>query len=169
MFRRSKFANPEFVWIDLKCLTILMFAFRCCHCYNDKPDMGCESTNVHHKTWGAYRVSQPFTYVLFKLRAIYEDRVCVLTSWTDGIREICKSEGLKGLYRGTSLALFGVSNGAIQFMCYEELKRWGFERKRRQFAKAGREWTTNDDKLVSTYNRIHNNYVLTVISPFVLV
>ena len=69
---------------------------------------------------------------------------------TDGVREIYKSEGLKGLYRGTSLALFGVSNGAIQFMCYEELKRWGFERKRRQFAKAGREWTTNDDKLVST-------------------
>ena len=28
------------------------------------------------------------------------------------------------------LALFGVSNGAIQFMTYEELKRWRVERRR---------------------------------------
>ena len=41
----------------------LMFAFRCCHCHNDKPDMGRESTNVHHKTWRTYRVSEPFTCV----------------------------------------------------------------------------------------------------------
>ena len=88
---------------------------------------------------------------------------------TDGVREIYKSEGLKGLYRGTSLALFGVSNGAIQFMCYEELKRWGFERKRRQFEKAGREWTTNDDKLVITTCGIHNSRTLMFTSPFVLV
>ena len=30
------------------------------------------------------------------------------------------------------LALFGVSNGAIQFMSYEELKRWRQEVKRRK-------------------------------------
>ncbi len=52
------------------------------------------------------------------------------------------------MYRGTSLALFGVSNGAIQFTAYEEMKRWGFDRKKRQFAKAGKEYTTADDKLV---------------------
>ena len=33
-------------------------------------------------------------------------------------------------------------------MAYEEMKRWAFERKRRQFASAGREYTTDDDKLV---------------------
>lgn len=75
----------------------------------------------------------------------------------DGIQSIYKTEGFKGLYRGTSLALFGVTNGAIQFMCYEELKRWGFERKRRQFVKAGREWTPSDDKLVSV--RVIQSYV----------
>lgn len=56
---------------------------------------------------------------------------------------------MAGLYRGTSLALFGVSNGALQFMVYEEMKRWGFARKRRQFAKEGKEYTHSDDKLVS--------------------
>lgn len=67
----------------------------------------------------------------------------------DGLSSIYRAEGLHGLYRGTSLALFGVSNGALQFMCYEELKRWGFARKRKQFAKAGKEYTHADDKLVS--------------------
>ena len=68
----------------------------------------------------------------------------------DGLSSIYRKEGLSGLYRGTTLALVGVSNGAIQFMAYEEMKRWGFERKKRQFAKAGKEYTTNDDKLVSS-------------------
>lgn len=67
----------------------------------------------------------------------------------DGLTSIYRTEGISGLYRGTSLALFGVSNGAIQFMAYEEMKRWGFERKKRQFAKEGREYTPQDDKLVS--------------------
>lgn len=67
----------------------------------------------------------------------------------DGLSSIYRKEGIVGLYRGTSLALFGVSNGAIQFMAYEEMKRWGFERKRGQFALAGKEYTPGDDKLVS--------------------
>lgn len=62
---------------------------------------------------------------------------------------IYKKEGVTGLWRGTSLALFGVSNGAIQFMAYEEMKQWGFSRKRRQFEKEGRIMTPEDDKLVS--------------------
>ena len=66
----------------------------------------------------------------------------------DGLSSVWREEGLAGLYRGTSLVLVGVSNGAIQFMAYEEMKRWGFERKKRQFAKAGKEYTTADDKLV---------------------
>jgi solute carrier family 25 folate transporter 32 len=41
-----------------------------------------------------------------------------------GLRHIWKHEGWRGLYKGAGLALVGVSNGAIQFVCYEELKRW---------------------------------------------
>jgi solute carrier family 25 folate transporter 32 len=33
-------------------------------------------------------------------------------------------------------------------MAYEEMKRWGFERKRNQFAKRGQVMTPEDDKLV---------------------
>lgn len=63
---------------------------------------------------------------------------------------------MSGLYRGTTLALFGVSNGAIQFMVYEEMKKWGFERKQRQFATAGKEYTPSDDKLVRTRGVIYS-------------
>ncbi|KAJ7895995.1 mitochondrial carrier domain-containing protein [Mycena olivaceomarginata] len=55
-----------------------------------------------------------------------------------------------GLFRGTSLALFGVSNGAIQFVVYERMKRWGFEVKKRQYQLAGRPWTVEADKLSNT-------------------
>lgn len=67
-----------------------------------------------------------------------------------GFRAIFHDEGLRGLYRGTSLALFGVSNGALQFMGYEKMKGWAFERKRRRVAKLGRAWTTDDEKLSNT-------------------
>ncbi|KAG6375022.1 mitochondrial carrier domain-containing protein [Boletus reticuloceps] len=73
-----------------------------------------------------------------------------------GLSSIYSTEGIRGLWKGTSLALFGVSNGAVQFMAYEELKQWGFERKRRQFARAGKTMTPEDDKLV----RINYSYVL---------
>jgi len=46
------------------------------------------------------------------------------TSITDGTRQIWRSEGIKGFYRGLLPSLFGVSHGAIQFMAYEKLKTW---------------------------------------------
>lgn len=66
----------------------------------------------------------------------------------DGFRTIYRSEGIRGLYRGTLLALVGVSNGAVQFMMYEEMKRWGFERKRRRMEREGKAYTASDDHLV---------------------
>ncbi|KAI0069252.1 mitochondrial carrier [Artomyces pyxidatus] len=68
----------------------------------------------------------------------------------DGFRSIYATEGIRGLYRGTALALFGVSNGALQFMAYEKMKAWGFEQKRKRFKKLGKEYTTDDDKLSNT-------------------
>ncbi|EEP78309.1 conserved hypothetical protein [Uncinocarpus reesii 1704] len=45
-------------------------------------------------------------------------------SMTHGIRQIYQSEGLTGFYRGMIPALLGVGHGALQFMAYEQLKRY---------------------------------------------
>jgi len=67
-----------------------------------------------------------------------------------GLVSTYRSEGMWGLWRGTSLALFGVSNGALLFMAYKKMKVWGFQQKRKAFAMAGKPWSPNDDKLSNT-------------------
>ena len=49
-------------------------------------------------------------------------------SLTDGVRQIYRSEGIAGFYRGLLPSLFGVSHGALQFMAYEQLKKARQER-----------------------------------------
>ncbi|KZS92614.1 mitochondrial carrier [Sistotremastrum niveocremeum HHB9708] len=68
-------------------------------------------------------------------------------SLSHGISSIYRNEGMLGLWKGTSLALFGVSNGALQFMTYEKMKQLGFKRKKAQFEKAGKTYTPMDDRL----------------------
>ncbi|CAG8737787.1 6629_t:CDS:2, partial [Racocetra fulgida] len=42
----------------------------------------------------------------------------------DGLYQIAKYEGIRGLYKGLVPGLLGVSNGAVHFMFYEEMKKW---------------------------------------------
>jgi len=66
----------------------------------------------------------------------------------DGLSTIARTDGYTGLFRGTTLALVGVSNGAIQFMAYEKMKKWGFDQKRKQAERAGKHYNQDLDKLV---------------------
>jgi len=95
-------------------------------------------------------LTNPIWVVKVRMFTTRADSPTAYRSLWGGLSSILRTEGVAGLWRGTSLALFGVSNGAIQFMAYEEMKRWGFERKRNQFAKSGRVMTPGDDKLSNT-------------------
>lgn len=44
------------------------------------------------------------------------------SSFTTGAKQILRTEGVAGFYRGLLPALFGVSHGALQFMAYEKMK-----------------------------------------------
>ncbi|KIR27762.1 solute carrier family 25 (mitochondrial folate transporter), member 32 [Cryptococcus deuterogattii 99/473] len=68
----------------------------------------------------------------------------------DGLRSIYRTEGIRGLYKGSLLALVGVSNGSIQFATYEEIKRRRTDLKKRKYLRAGKEWKVEDEKLTNT-------------------
>ena len=54
------------------------------------------------------------------------------SSILDGTRQIFRTEGLPGFYRGLLPSLFGVSHGALQFMAYEQLKNYRLSALERQ-------------------------------------
>ncbi|KAG2038504.1 mitochondrial carrier domain-containing protein [Suillus americanus] len=95
-------------------------------------------------------MTNPIWVVKVRMFTTRADSPTSYRSLSDGIASIWRQEGFSGLWKGTSLALVGVSNGAVQFMAYEEMKRWGFEQKRKRFAKAGKVMGPEDDKLSNT-------------------
>ncbi|GAA5844134.1 hypothetical protein JCM9279_003742 [Rhodotorula babjevae] len=51
---------------------------------------------------------------------------------THGLATLAREEGLRGMSKGLTLAIVGVSNGAIQFMAYEEMKKRRVELRRKR-------------------------------------
>ena len=47
----------------------------------------------------------------------------------DGLKQILRVEGIRGLYSGLTPSLIGISHGAVHFMLYEELKKWRIHQK----------------------------------------
>ncbi|RSH85743.1 hypothetical protein EHS25_003884 [Saitozyma podzolica] len=75
-----------------------------------------------------------------------KDQMAYRGLW-DGLRSVYRTEGIRGLYKGSLLTLAGTANGSIQFATYEEIKRRRAEMKRRRYLAHGREWHTEDEKL----------------------
>lgn len=67
---------------------------------------------------------------------------------SDGLSSVYSQEGFRGLYKGSLLALVGVTNGSIQFAAYEEIKRRRSDLKRARIEGSGGTWTKDDDMLV---------------------
>ncbi|KLO09929.1 mitochondrial carrier [Schizopora paradoxa] len=95
-------------------------------------------------------ITNPIWVVKVRMFTTRNDAPGAYRSLWHGLSSIYRTEGLAGLYRGTSLALFGVSNGAIQFMGYEQLKWLCFEQKRKRYKREGKSWTNEADKLSNT-------------------
>ncbi|KAJ1964168.1 mitochondrial FAD carrier protein flx1 [Dipsacomyces acuminosporus] len=52
-----------------------------------------------------------------------------------GLTQIASKEGVRGLYKGLAPGLLGVPHGGLQFMAYEEMKKWRLGRHRNSGAK----------------------------------
>jgi hypothetical protein len=92
-------------------------------------------------------------YVLALCLLIFNTRIFAnktpLIRVLDALRKIYRAEGIRGLYKGSLLALVGVSNGSIQFATYEAIKRRWTDTKRRLYETQGKGWRVEDEKLVS--------------------
>ena len=74
--------------------------------------MGGESADIHCTAKLARRTQRPLEYVHFSTF------LSTNLNAPGRFRMIYRDEGWHGLYRGTTLVLVGVSNGALQFMAY---------------------------------------------------
>lgn len=96
-------------------------------------------------------LTNPIWVVKVRLFTTNPDSPNAYKGLLDGLYKVSKTEGFRGLWKGTSLALFGVTNGSLQFMTYEMMKNWGFARKAKQMEMRGEKWSSDTDKLSNTY------------------
>ncbi|KAL4950575.1 mitochondrial carrier domain-containing protein [Aspergillus filifer] len=67
-------------------------------------------------------LTNPIWVIKTRMLATGSNSPGAYTSFTTGAKQIYRSEGVSGFYRGLAPSLFGVSHGALQFMAYEKLK-----------------------------------------------
>ncbi|KAL8802175.1 MAG: hypothetical protein Q9182_003964 [Xanthomendoza sp. 2 TL-2023] len=67
-----------------------------------------------------------------------------------GVRQTYQTEGFRGFYHGLIPSLFGVSHGALQFMAYEQLKRY----RNSHFGNGEKSLSTTDTLWISGASKI---------------
>ncbi|KAL0943925.1 mitochondrial folate carrier protein [Colletotrichum truncatum] len=77
---------------------------------------------------------------VLKTRMLSSDRTAAgaYTNMWSGARQLYRSEGLRGFYRGLGVSLIGVSHGAVQFAVYEPAKQVYFAGRRQKGDNEGR-------------------------------
>ncbi|KAF9881172.1 hypothetical protein CkaCkLH20_01322 [Colletotrichum karsti] len=77
---------------------------------------------------------------VLKTRMLSSDRTAAgaYSSMWSGARQLYRSEGWRGFYRGLGVSLIGVSHGAVQFAVYEPAKRMYFAGRRQKGDNGGR-------------------------------
>ncbi|BHF65472.1 hypothetical protein SprV_0200848300 [Sparganum proliferum] len=78
---------------------------------------GCLVLSVTNPIWVVK------TRMCLQYETLDKPRVPTLTTWGNLV-SIWRLEGMKGMYRGMVPGLLGVSNGAIQFLLYEEMRNF---------------------------------------------
>ncbi|TPX32778.1 hypothetical protein SmJEL517_g04182 [Synchytrium microbalum] len=67
-------------------------------------------------------VTNPFWVIKTRMCATKWNDPGAYRSLSEGLYKLARYEGINGMYKGLTPALFGVSHGALQFMAYEEMK-----------------------------------------------
>ncbi|KAF6836192.1 mitochondrial folate carrier protein [Colletotrichum plurivorum] len=77
---------------------------------------------------------------VLKTRMLSSDRAAegAYADMFSGARQLYRSEGWRGFYRGLGVSLIGVSHGAVQFAVYEPAKQMYFAGRRRKGDDGGR-------------------------------
>ncbi|BGO90790.1 hypothetical protein NBRC10512_002831 [Rhodotorula toruloides] len=68
-------------------------------------------------------ITNPIWVVKTRMFTTRADETKAYRGVLNGLATLAREEGVRGMSKGMTLALIGVSNGAIQFMTYEELKK----------------------------------------------
>lgn len=103
---------------------------------NPKGDDGSNASLTPQDYFVSSAVGGLFTQCLtnpiwvMKTRMLSSDRGAVgaYPSMWAGVKQILRTEGWRGFYRGLGISLFGVTHGAVQFAVYDPLKKVYFKR-----------------------------------------
>lgn len=99
--------------------------------------------------WAGNTVTNPIWVVKTRMQLMADKSAGQLayTGYGNCIRSIYKAEGIGGFYRGLSASYWGCTEGCIQFVFYEKLKKRLLEKRNAERSELGLAQTTDLTKL----------------------